>query len=230
MILDVGTAGVNTVIELAADGAQLDAARTIIAEAKVQAEAGGKRPSQEAKRRSRRLIHPTPTRQSERQKAMANGDAPVANRAEFLKKIHNLEVVAGNKFNPTSSILSLPNKTLLANISKLGVSLGRNDIEVDESIYGTKISEVDRFVALHASSFVYNGSSSNVDNDKDELLKLSSIQHLCSDWQEESEGSADESFDSCNAPQRKKILTKAKNKVVCPPLAKPKMKRNKHKK
>lgn len=26
---------------------------------------------------------------------MANGDAPVANRAEFLKKIHNLEVVAG---------------------------------------------------------------------------------------------------------------------------------------
>ncbi|KAF2932947.1 hypothetical protein DAI22_04g039500 [Oryza sativa Japonica Group] len=95
MILDVGTAGVNTVIELAADGAQLDAARTIIAEAKVQAEAGGKRPSQEAKRRSRRLIHPTPTRQSERQKAMANGDAPVANRAEFLKKIHNLEVVAG---------------------------------------------------------------------------------------------------------------------------------------
>ena len=161
---------------------------------------------------------------------MANVDAPVANRAEFLKKIHNLEVVAGNKFDPTSSILSLSNKILLANISKLGVSLGRNDIEVDESIYGTKISEVDRFVVLHASSSVYNGSSSNVDNDKDELLKLSSIQYLCSDWQEESEGSADESFDSCSAPQRKKILTNAKNKVVCPPLAKPKMKRNKHKK
>uniref|UniRef100_A0A0E0JQ68 Uncharacterized protein n=1 Tax=Oryza punctata TaxID=4537 RepID=A0A0E0JQ68_ORYPU len=66
--LDVGTAGINTVIELAADGAQLDAARTIIAEAKVQAEAGGKRPSQEAKQRSRRPIDPTPTRQSERRR------------------------------------------------------------------------------------------------------------------------------------------------------------------
>uniref|UniRef100_A0A0E0IHP2 Uncharacterized protein n=1 Tax=Oryza nivara TaxID=4536 RepID=A0A0E0IHP2_ORYNI len=71
------------------------AVRTIIAEAKVQAEAGGKHPSQEAKRRPRRLIDPTPTRKSERQKVMANVDAPVANRAEFLKKIHNLEVVAG---------------------------------------------------------------------------------------------------------------------------------------
>uniref|UniRef100_A0A0E0CRR8 DUF4283 domain-containing protein n=1 Tax=Oryza meridionalis TaxID=40149 RepID=A0A0E0CRR8_9ORYZ len=82
-ILDVGTAGVNTVIELAADGAQLDAARTIITEAKVQAEAGGKRPSQEAKRRSHRLIDPTPTRQSERQKAMANVDAPIMTRMSF---------------------------------------------------------------------------------------------------------------------------------------------------
>uniref|UniRef100_A0A0E0LJL8 Uncharacterized protein n=1 Tax=Oryza punctata TaxID=4537 RepID=A0A0E0LJL8_ORYPU len=166
MILDVGTAGVNTVIELAADGAQPDDARTIIAEAKVQAEAGGKRPSQEVKWRSHRPIDPTPTCQSEQQKAMPNADAPVANRAEFLKRIQNLEVVAGNKFDPKSSILSLPNKTLLANISKLGVFLARNDLEVDESIYGTKISEIDRFVALHASSSVYKGSSSNVDKNK----------------------------------------------------------------
>uniref|UniRef100_A0A0E0B9U7 Uncharacterized protein n=1 Tax=Oryza glumipatula TaxID=40148 RepID=A0A0E0B9U7_9ORYZ len=71
-IFDVRIAGVNTVIELAADGAQLDAAHTIIAEAKVQVEAGGKHPSQEVRQRSRQPIDPTPTRQNELQKTMPN--------------------------------------------------------------------------------------------------------------------------------------------------------------
>uniref|UniRef100_I1QU05 Uncharacterized protein n=1 Tax=Oryza glaberrima TaxID=4538 RepID=I1QU05_ORYGL len=71
-IFDVRIAGVNTVIELAADGAQLDAAHTIIAEAKVQVEAGGKHPSQEVRQRSRQLIDPTPTCQNELQKTMPN--------------------------------------------------------------------------------------------------------------------------------------------------------------
>uniref|UniRef100_A0A0E0QYG3 Uncharacterized protein n=1 Tax=Oryza rufipogon TaxID=4529 RepID=A0A0E0QYG3_ORYRU len=72
MIFDVRIAGVNTVIELAADGAQLDAAHTIIAKAKVQVEAGGKHPSQEVRQRSRQPIDPTPTRRSELQKTMLN--------------------------------------------------------------------------------------------------------------------------------------------------------------
>uniref|UniRef100_A0A0E0HRK2 Uncharacterized protein n=1 Tax=Oryza nivara TaxID=4536 RepID=A0A0E0HRK2_ORYNI len=71
-IFDVRIASVNTVIELAADGAQLDAAHTIIAEAKVQVEAGGKHPSQEVRQRSHQPIDPTPTRQSELQKTMLN--------------------------------------------------------------------------------------------------------------------------------------------------------------
>lgn len=158
---------------------------------------------------------------------MANADAPVANRAELLKKVHNLETLTGNKFNTTNFVVSIPDKTLAVNFSILGVSLGKNDLEIKESINQIKISEVDRFATLYSSAVA---STSNVDKNNDELLKLSSLQHLCSDWLEEAESNDDESMDSQAIPRMRKISTKVKHKVVCPLLTGPKKKANKFKK
>jgi hypothetical protein len=203
----------NLMAVLATNEDQLSASSAATSKAQDSAQAVGARSP--TRRRPRRPVDPIPTRQSERQKAMANADAPVANRAELLKKVHNLETLTGNKFNTTNFVVSIPDKTLAANFSILGVSLGKNDLEIKESINQIKISEVDRFATLYSSAVA---STSNVDKNNDELLKLSSLQHLCSDWLEEAESNDDESMDSQAIPRMRKISTKVKHKVVCPLL------------
>uniref|UniRef100_A0A0E0BQT3 Uncharacterized protein n=1 Tax=Oryza glumipatula TaxID=40148 RepID=A0A0E0BQT3_9ORYZ len=97
----------NLMAVLATNEDQLSASRAATSKARDAAQAVGARSP--TRRRPRRPVDPIPTRQSERQKAMANADAPVANRAELLKKVHNLETLTG-------------------------VSLGKNDLEIKESI------------------------------------------------------------------------------------------------
>jgi hypothetical protein len=124
----------------------------------------------------------TPTRSSPRLAGAI--EEHVMDRVKKRAALKNLEPVEGKTSN--SSFLSFSDVVVQSNLSNIGVTLGKNDSEVSDSIMCLKTLEAKRLPPKLSNKEM--GEQHNIallDNEEDDDLDNITLGHLCGDLMEE---------------------------------------------
>ncbi|CAN6169805.1 unnamed protein product [Urochloa humidicola] len=166
---------------------------------------------------SKRVLPQTPVRWSKKREATADEDS--LERAERLVAIKNLETTTKSGKNFNNSILSVPDSVFASNIQNVGISMGKVENDVFNSISDIKCGEVDRMHANQQSKEQHTETLDESDGEENNEIEYITLGHLCSGILEENVGKDDDHIGGDWQKVSKKKSSSSRKKLNIPAIA-----------